>query len=102
MYIQEAYDQTYGLFDYDDPNASSLGLVRMHNAERLDRCDRFHSLLQRFIQHRLHDLLGISFIEFLKLPRSTIELIFEVSADTALAKTDELDALKDTITEGSK
>lgn len=75
---REAYDETYGLFDYESDEWTPLSIVAA--LQRDDPTDGIGvtPIMERFARNRVHQLVGISLDRFLEMPRHRCEEIFRI------------------------
>ena len=83
MLALEAYDETYGIYDYsvDDPTMP-LALVAMHPKEDCVSNGRLEKTIKAFRRSRVYKHYGLSLNEFLQLPRHIGQFILNDCYDT--------------------
>lgn len=72
----ENYDTFYGIFNHLAPDVERkrpLALVALHEKETIGRNLRIHSLKDRFIRMKVTVHSGMSWPEFIQLPRAEVE-----------------------------
>lgn len=109
--LREAYDQSYGIFDYAkqayiEKNSTNkelsrpLASVAMHYAEDYAGTSACKNLFTKFVDLKVGERFNISIMEFLEFPREITEMMFEVSERAMRqsndATTDALNALRET------
>lgn len=81
--LSQAYDMSYGLYNYDSPQANPLGPMLVHPGEKLDFESPKRRLLKRYRGASVLKHTGLSWDAFLKRTHQEVEDILEecVSAD---------------------
>lgn len=74
--MQEAYEETFGIHDYSQPNASPLDLVTVKKKEVMWKHSNYANTIERFINLKISD--HVSLIDFLSLPRHMCEHVVDV------------------------
>lgn len=83
----ECYDEYFGIYQTSGQGHSNYALTALHNAEDLASVDPFDVYLERYLAANVLKYTGISFQEFLKLPRDRAEAILKRS-DVVSSKED--------------
>ena len=75
--LDEAYDQTYGIFDHQHNRTRPLAHVAMHPAEDTFSTDPMRIRLREYIKHGVKEITGIDFITLLDMSTYDVELIID-------------------------
>jgi len=75
LVITECYDEYFGVYESSSQGQSPFALVAMHEAEDLAAVDPYDVYLERYLAANVLRFTGISFQDFLKLPRDRAEAI---------------------------
>ena len=86
--LTEAYDHTYGIFNYDGIDYNPLSIVAMHPVEDTLKVGLKPFMIKRFRMYDIHKRYGLSLTELLALPRDTVTDIFDDAAK-AIAEEEE-------------
>lgn len=101
IFLSEAYDQAYGLFDHDnDAIWNPLSMVAMHPGEDVDTTSELYSTVRRFSKYGITKRFGLSITEFLAYPRDMVSLMFETASKEIVNETAGLDDLEDKLEGG--
>tara|TARA_X000000368_G_C22961934_1_gene681398 strand:- start:506 stop:913 length:408 start_codon:yes stop_codon:yes gene_type:complete len=84
--LSEAYDHTYGIFNYDSAAYNPLSIVAQHPIEDTLKVGLKPFIIKRFRIYDIQKRYGLSLTELLALPRDTVTDIFD---DAAKAITEE-------------
>jgi hypothetical protein len=84
--LSEAYDHTYGIFNYDSSAYNPLSIVAQHPVEDTLKVGLKPFIIKRFRVYDIQKRYGLSLTELLALPRDTVTDIFD---DAAKAITEE-------------
>jgi len=84
--LSEAYDHTYGIFNYDSAQYNPLSIVAMHPIEDTLKVGLRPFIIKRFRIYDIQKRYGLSLTELLALPRDMVTDIFD---DAAKAITEE-------------
>jgi len=90
--LNESYDQSYGIFNHDSPQANPLSIVSMHESERYTEGSGLYNQIARYLKHPIKDRFGLDLIDFLNLPREYSEELIRLSAIGQAAPTGASDA----------
>lgn len=73
--LSQAYDMTYGLFDYDANPNRPLAAVSVLPSEDLSYRSARQLRLKQYTANRVLELTGINWLDFLSCPRDMVEEI---------------------------
>jgi hypothetical protein len=84
--LREAYDQSYGIFDYTrqahiERSTSNKSLYRplssvaIHYAEDVVGTDEMASVIEQFGRLRIYERFGLDLIQYLSLPREMFRVV---------------------------
>lgn len=96
--LRDAYDQTYGIFDYakqaylERSNPSPhvkrpLASVALHPAEDSAGTSHLYYTIEKFGEYKVGERFNLSITEFLELPHEYAELLLKLS-ESAFKKAD--------------
>jgi hypothetical protein len=88
--LLEAYEQTYGICDHDDPD-NPLSIIGYHPTEDVEYDERLELLAKRYVTHDIRNLFDLSFADILNQPRYVNEKIFKIAAVIATERLAELE-----------
>lgn len=83
----ECYDDYFGVYKHSTQSESPYALVAMHEPEDLAMVDPFDVYLERYLVANVLKFTGITFQDFLALPRDRAEALLK-RCDTVSSKED--------------
>ena len=95
--MYDLYESRYGIFNHQDKNslkAKPLASVAFHECEDFTKGSLLEEMMNLYLVKRIKSIFGISFIDFMELPRDVIQLMFAVSETDAAKKTAEMTQLE--------
>ncbi len=81
MVLQEHYETYYSIYNHDVGYVPPLSLVTMQTKERVAPYSRYRRVVENYILYGIRELFGYTLSEFLDLPRSRIDLLFEIAGE---------------------
>lgn len=102
LLLRESYEQIYGLFNHDAPEATlrPLAVVAMHPKEDVANYSKLYRIMQRYVDHGIRELTGMNFQEFLQQPHELVERWFNIAFEKAKRETPKVDALTRQLAKG--
>lgn len=85
------------MFNHDGPDATPLSCVAYHPNEDTEEHSGLRKMLTKYRKHNVMEETGISFTEFLDLPRDLCQSILDECAEAAVEKSkamNEIEQLK--------
>ena len=83
--LRTAYEETYGIVDHSAltgmPAEEAFALVTLNDNENTYLNDPMRSRAKRFAINRMATQFGMSWKEFIELPHSTCDMLFEISEE---------------------
>lgn len=80
LYLNEAYDIEYDLYNHDDPAlAHPFQQHLMTDKKKIKKHGQFQYYLHRYHSHQIQKYFGISFLEFINLPLDKIDDMYEMT-----------------------
>lgn len=96
IYLKEAYDIEYALYDHDDPSlAHPFQFHLMTEKKMTKKFGLFREYLKRYHIHQIQKYFGINFLEFMAMPIDKVEDMLEVSNILAEEETRSLREVED-------
>ena len=93
LYLSEAYDIEYDLYNHDDPQLEHpFQQHLMTDKKKIKKHGQFQYFLQRYHSHQIQKYFGLSLIEFLAMPLDKVDDLFEMSL---MWLTEEMDQVKE-------
>lgn len=77
--LYQIYETEYGIFDHISATNRPLSSVAFYPAEDSLDGSPLDSIMRTYIDKNIKETFGLSLLEFLDLPRDTIELMIEIS-----------------------
>lgn len=78
--MQEFYETYFGIYDHFE-GEEPLASVMVHPKEQYMENGLYDSLLRSFMENKVHELTGITFKEFMKMPRYESNAILRVTGE---------------------
>lgn len=100
MLLISLYETHYGFFNHiDSPNIKRkpLALVALHESEENSKTSSIHNLISLYFNREVFKYTGIGLMEFIKLPKEYVNLIFELITTKNLEDTKTLAGLQASI-----
>lgn len=94
-----AYESTYDLHDHYDPTSGGpLDTVALHPAENYKQLSGLYRTIERYERYGIQSNFGLTLLDFLSLPRDTIDMLVDISKSIA----DRRDAIENNAEAGAK
>lgn len=90
LLLRNAYDDTYGIYGTTGDRNHPFVSVAPHKTEDVHSKSLFSSYIDRFADHGVNTVLGISFNEFLTYPRYEAEQILNRCSEYKRRKSETL------------
>lgn len=81
LLLQEKYETVFKIYDHDRDDAHPLALVTLHKAENTSLGSPYKKRMREYAMNGVLKYFGLSFTEFLDLPRDILEDILEASRE---------------------
>lgn len=78
LVLMERYETHYRIFNHDVDTSNPLSLVSLHSGEDVCVGSMLYHRIEQFRDREVHKHFGLSFIEFMELPRDICAKILEV------------------------
>lgn len=95
LFLDEAYDITYGIHDHRLPDGTPLDLVAIHPAEETYKSSLLQGYIKRFRLNSVNKHFGCSINEFLQLPKYVADELLEQSVQANRASSVDADSIED-------
>lgn len=87
-----AYDTATGIYDHTHPQSTHpLATVMLHDKERYDEYSGINRAIERYDIQGIRERFGLSFLEWISLPRSYIEKMSRRATKVAVQGTKDID-----------
>lgn len=79
--LYQAYETTYGIYDHrNSPKDAVLAPIAYREAEDVEKHSVIREYARRFRRRKVKDVFGLSFTEFMALPKSQAVMLLEESS----------------------
>ena len=99
--LRTAYEETYGIVHHSVlegmPAEEAFALVTLNDNENVYLNDPVRARAKRFAINRMANQFGMSYKEFIELPHSTCDMLFEISEELINAERPIINSLNEEI-----
>lgn len=81
LLLQEAYEQSYGIYNHDAADAHPWALALNSDKEDYTPFSPLYNLFYRYRVRDIYKRWGLSITELLEMPREFVELVFDISKE---------------------